>query len=176
MTSTGAYATLYSARRSLKTEGKTTHERREKVMKKRKGFTLVEIMIVVAIIALLAAIAIPNLLTARRSANNAAAKSTLQTYATALENYAIDNDGAYPADLGDAAFDDYMKATPACTTTGSSGNISGFTYHCDTIGAADYNIVAVPMTKGTSGSEAYNLTAGATITEMDCDAGACYGH
>lgn len=59
---------------------------------KRKGFTLVEIMIVVAIIALLAAIAIPNLLTARKTANDTAAKAELKSIQTALENYYIDND------------------------------------------------------------------------------------
>ncbi len=53
----------------------------------RKGFTLVEIMIVVAIIALLAAIAIPNLLRARLNANEAAAQSTVKTLSTALESY-----------------------------------------------------------------------------------------
>jgi len=52
----------------------------------RRGFTLVEIMIVVAIIALLAAIAIPNLLRARLTANEAAAQASLRTISTAMES------------------------------------------------------------------------------------------
>ena len=64
----------------------------------RKGFTLVEIMIVVAIIALLAAIAIPNLLRARVNANEAAAISAMKTLASAAISYRTSN-VAYPADL-----------------------------------------------------------------------------
>ncbi|HLD41000.1 MAG TPA: prepilin-type N-terminal cleavage/methylation domain-containing protein, partial [Candidatus Omnitrophota bacterium] len=52
------------------------------MLNRKSGFTLVEIMIVVAIIALLAAVAIPNLLGAKKSANQAAAKANTKTLCT----------------------------------------------------------------------------------------------
>jgi general secretion pathway protein G len=61
----------------------------------RHAFTLIELLIVVAIIAILAAIAVPNFLEAQTRAKVSRAKNDLRTLATALEAYNVDNN-AYP--------------------------------------------------------------------------------
>jgi len=61
----------------------------------QKGFTLIELMIVIAIIAILAAILIPNFLHARAESVTAACEGNEKQLATAEEEYAVDNGGAY---------------------------------------------------------------------------------
>jgi general secretion pathway protein G len=61
-----------------------------------RAFTLIELMIVVAIIGILAAILIPNFLHARSEAASSACEGNLKQIATALEAYAVDNGGQYP--------------------------------------------------------------------------------
>lgn len=62
---------------------------------RKSAFTLIELLIVVAIIAILAAIAVPNLLEAQVRGKVSRVKSDMRSYATALESYAVDN-GEYP--------------------------------------------------------------------------------
>src|SRR5476649_2309460 len=73
-------------------------------MQRTKAFTLIELLIVVAIIAILAAIAVPNFLEAQTRAKISRVKSDLRTQATALESYLVDTNH-YPRD-NDSDLDD----------------------------------------------------------------------
>ena len=68
-------------------------------MRRESGFTLVEIMIVVAVIALLAAIAVPSFTRARKRAQNAKFINALRIGSDAADLYAIENNGKYPPDV-----------------------------------------------------------------------------
>ena len=144
---------------------------REEVIKmKNKGFTLVEIMIVVAIIALLAAIAIPNLMRAKIVANQAAAMATLKTISTSCETFAAANNGTYPN-----AMASLTGATPPYLNANPIGNANGYTYAAATQTIGAYTFTAVPVTLNSSGNDSYSIctggvlrTAAGTVTAPGC--------
>jgi len=85
---------------------------------RQAGFTLIELMIVVAIIGILAAIAIPQFSAYRQQAFNAAAESNLRNMITAEETYFIDNNNSY---LAVAPTEGPGPAGALPSTTASSG-------------------------------------------------------
>jgi len=103
----------------------------------KKGFTLIEIMIVVAIIALLAAIAIPNFVKYRNRARIGACGANLIQIARAYESYMMENDVEVTSDTGVTATElssrlvgptNYLKKFPNCAAGGTySLTINGTT-------------------------------------------------
>jgi prepilin-type N-terminal cleavage/methylation domain-containing protein len=89
-----------------------------KLNKRRGGFTLVEIMIVVAIIALLAAIAVPGFLRARKRSQASRILNDLRLIDAAVDQYAIETNKASGATVNTADWTNYLKKNSSLYNTG----------------------------------------------------------
>lgn len=96
------------------------------ILKRRKGFTLIELMIVIAIIAILAAILVPNFIRARAQGQVTACKSNLKNIGTALEMYSTDSSGRYPTTITSLT-PNYLKSIPTCASVGTTTYTGGYT-------------------------------------------------
>lgn len=159
--------------------------------KHQKGFSLIELLIVVAIILIIAAIAIPNLLRSRMAANEASAVGSLRTITTAEVTYSTSyGTGFAPlANLGGAAPCTASAAT-SCLIDNllASGTKSGYTITTPVPGAVgtlaapntSFVAVAVPITIGQSGQRSFctdesgvirfNPAGAGVATEAACEA------
>lgn len=83
------------------------------------GFTLIELMIVIAIIGILAGILVPNYVRARAQGLATACKGNLKTISTALEMYSHDNAGRFPSGISSLT-PNYLKVVPSCPSIGAT--------------------------------------------------------
>jgi prepilin-type N-terminal cleavage/methylation domain-containing protein len=124
---------------------------------KQKGFSLIELLIVVAIILIIAAIAIPNLLRAKMAANEASAVASLRTYNTSIV--------AYQTTYGTDPTTSFAQLGPATTPSTSAADLvdsllgianpaikSGYSFTYAAVSATpvtQYTILAVPQSSST---------------------------
>jgi len=128
-------------------------------MKDKRGLTLVEILVVVGILALLAAIALPNLLRAKVSANEAATRAALRAISNSLENYAIVNH-IYPSDTNQII----GASPPYLSMNYFSGTHFGYNYS-SSLTDYTYTITATPVNSNT-GTTVYTITTGGVLSTL----------
>jgi type IV pilus assembly protein PilA len=133
-------------------------------MRKAKGFSLIELLIVIAIILIIAAIAIPSLIRSKLAANEASAVASVRTISTAETAYAqtFPNIGytCTIAELGPPPSGNPISATGAGILDAvlASGVKAGYTFsisNCTGVPISTYSSAAVPITIGSSGTRSF---------------------
>src|SRR2546427_1833515 len=132
-------------------------------MKNNRGFSLLELLIVVAIILIIATIAIPSLLRSRQSAQESAAVAQLRTINTAEITYLSSNQGSY----GDIP----SLITQGLLDTRFAGSVSGYSYSV-TASGPNYTTSAIP-TSTNAGRFGYYSVPDAVIRYATATSATC---
>ncbi len=119
---------------------------------KRKGFTLVEIMIVVVLITLIATIAIPSLVRSRHNANETAAIGSMHTLMTAMQSFhTSQTPTTYPADLA-ALHAEVPQYIDSVLATGSK---QGYNFTYALVSSNEFTLTATPISAHLTGTRSF---------------------
>jgi len=152
------------------------------IRKHEKGFSLIELLIVVAIILIIAAIAIPNLLRSRIAAAEASAVGTLRTMNTAAVSYSSTYGNGFPPSLAAMGTKTPPSANASCDESQlvdnvvTSGTKQGYTFTyvmgnanatkpngCTNAGGNSYFITGIPQAVGQTGQRSFCTDASGVI-------------
>jgi len=122
-------------------------------------------MIVIAVILLLLRFGVEKLIVVTCAQNESDAQSTLKVISAALENYAKDNQGAYPQKVSVL-----VKSKPSYLDRDyvSQSPVKGYTYNCSRLDSTGYSCYAFPTKCGLSGNVAFTATTGSLFISEDC--------
>jgi len=135
-------------------------------MRDNKAKSFVTIMIIVAVCALLLRIVIGRLIRLNIAQNESQASVALKLISAALENYAKDNAGIFPASLSVLA-----KTKPPYLDRDYTEKsvFNGYNYSCPRMDNAGYSCYATPTRCKISGNMIYTITTGSLLVSENCE-------
>lgn len=135
-----------------------------------KGFTLIELMVVVLIIAILVAIAIPTFLGARKKAQDRAAQSDIRNALTAEKSHYVDSQQYTEASATMEAIEPSLAYVAALTDMATTGNVVYLNVSSSASGTSDIVVVGSKSASGTCFFAKDDLSSGTTFGTSDCTA------
>lgn len=132
----------------------------------KKGRSFVTIMVVIALCALILRFGIEKIIKVTIVQNETHASTAIKLISAALENYAKDSRGVYPANLAVLTQNkpsyldrDYIRQSP----------IRGYIYTCSRLESSGYSCSAIPATCGLTGKINYSISTGSLLVSEVCE-------